>query len=305
MTMQPFLNRFSPIQQLLILIVLVLSSWIFFSLLGTFLGILIFDINTFKNPNDVLNNVSFLKFFQIIQSVSIFILPPFLFAKLISSQPDNWLRINTKTPVVILFVSILITLSAQPFISLTGVLNNQLNLPSFMDGIENWMRSKESAAMDITIKFLSSNSLAETFLNVIIIAILPAIGEEFLFRGVLQKLFTKILKNPHFAIWITAIIFSAIHIQFFGFFPRMLLGLLFGYLVFYYRSIWLAVIAHFTNNLLAFLLFHFSDSSEKLSVLNPGNDYPNLIYLFGSITVCLILLRYVYLEGKKQIISSN
>jgi membrane protease YdiL (CAAX protease family) len=98
------------------------------------------------------------------------------------------------------------------------------------------------------------NSPMDVGINVLMMAILPAFGEELLFRGVLQRQFHKIVGNPHMAIMLTAIIFSAIHLQFLGFFSRAILGMLFGYLFYFSRNIWLPIIAHFINNFLALML---------------------------------------------------
>jgi membrane protease YdiL (CAAX protease family) len=80
------------------------------------------------------------------------------------------------------------------------------------------------------------------------IAVLPAVGEELLFRGVIQKLFSKITRSHHWGIWISAILFSALHLQFYGFIPRLLLGAMFGYLLVWSGSLWLPILAHFINN---------------------------------------------------------
>ena len=86
------------------------------------------------------------------------------------------------------------------------------------------------------------------------VAMIPAIGEELLFRGVLQKQLIKGLGNAHVAIILTAVIFSAFHLQFLGFFSRALLGMLFGYLYYWSKNMWYPILTHFTNNGLALLL---------------------------------------------------
>ena len=92
------------------------------------------------------------------------------------------------------------------------------------------MRDKEDEAMKMTYLLLKIDHPIDFFVNLFMIALLPAIGEELFFRGALQRSFTKMFSNPHVAIWVTAFIFSAIHMQFFGFFPRLFLGAAFGYI---------------------------------------------------------------------------
>jgi uncharacterized protein len=113
---------------------------------------------------------------------------------------------------------------------------------------DEWARSFEDLFAEGTRYLTEFNSIYDLIGVFIMIAILPAIGEEIVFRGMIQNDLLRATKNPHIAIWVSAIIFSAFHIQFFGFFPRMLLGALFGYLYYWSGNLWIAVIAHFVNN---------------------------------------------------------
>ncbi|TAF81977.1 MAG: CPBP family intramembrane metalloprotease, partial [Sphingobacteriales bacterium] len=103
----------------------------------------------------------------------------------------------------------------------------------------------------------------------LMIAILPAIGEELFFRGTIQNIFTALFKNPHVAVWLTAILFSAIHLQFYGFLPRMFLGALFGYLFIWGKSIWLPILGHFLNNGFAVIMaFRLQQEGKSISELD-------------------------------------
>ena len=137
----------------------------------------------------------------------------------------------------------------------------------------------------------SDNYLALAFFS---ITILPAICEEFVFRGVLQPLLSKQLRNVHLGIWISAAIFSAIHFQFYGFLPRLLLGVILGYLVFWSGSLWTAVIAHFANNSIAFWMFRYYGAAETPEGSVQGQWYFTLsiTLLFGS------LIYWFYKTGK-------
>jgi len=126
--------------------------------------------------------------------------------------------------------------------------NAGIHFPEFLSEFENWARLSEDRAEELT-KFMTSfSSTGEFALAFVVIAILPAIGEEFVFRGMLQPQLTRATNNIHVAIWTSAIIFSAFHLQFFGFVPRMLLGALFGYLFYWSGNLWMAMFAHFVNN---------------------------------------------------------
>src|SRR5690606_27732574 len=116
---------------------------------------------------------------------------------------------------------------------------------------------------------------------------------EFLFRGCVQGILMRWFKNPHTAIWVTAIIFSAIHLQFYGFLPRMLLGALFGYLLFWGKSIWLPVLAHFLNNAFATIsAFYLKRQGKSLDELNFSEEIPDYLYLISFIVTAVLLYQY-------------
>jgi membrane protease YdiL (CAAX protease family) len=131
--------------------------------------------------------------------------------------------------------------------------------------------------------------------NLLIMAVIPAIGEELLFRGVIQQQLHFRLKNPHMAIWITAMLFSAIHMQFYGFIPRMLLGAFFGYLMVWTQSLWVPVLAHFLNNAGAVSMQYFLGAElteEKIDTFGTVTD--DWIYLVISGMALIFLLRFTY-----------
>ena len=83
-------------------------------------------------------------------------------------------------------------------------------------------------------------------------------SQELLFRSVIQKSLIKLFKNAHVAIIVTAIIFSAFHFDFFGFFPRMILGIMLGYMFYLSGSIFPSMLMHFVNNATIVLIYYLS-----------------------------------------------
>jgi len=125
----------------------------------------------------------------------------------------------------------------------------------------------------------------------LIVAVVPAVGEELLFRGVLQKIMIAWTKNPHFGVWITAFLFSALHLQFFGFFPRMLLGALFGYLFLWSKSLWLPILGHFINNGTVVLASYFyPEMVNKADIALFGEGKESLAMYFFSFVLSVGLL---------------
>ena len=135
-----------------------------------------------------------------------------------------------------------------PFLSWLIELNESMVFPDFLSELERWMRASERKAKLLTKAFLTFDGFGSLLYVMLIVAVVPAIGEELLFRGVLQKIMISWTKNPHLGIWISAFLFSALHLQFFGFFPRMMLGILFGYIFLWSNSLWLPILGHFINN---------------------------------------------------------
>lgn len=124
-------------------------------------------------------------------------------------------------------------------------------------------------------------------------ALCPAITEEFFFRGALQRLIGKWNPNPHFVIWSAAILFSAFHLQFYGFIPRMLLGAYLGYLLLWTRSIWIPVFAHFINNATA--VIGMSDKNLRESALVTGEIPTDQIFQYG-IAAAISLILFIFLN---------
>jgi len=169
-----------------------------------------------------------------------------------------------------------------PFINGIAVWNEGLHLPSFLFPIESWMRQSEAEAMRMTEAFLIMDTPLDLLINLIIIAIIPAIGEELLFRGLIQKLFLKWNGKLHLSVWLTAFVFSAVHIQFLGFFPRLLLGAVLGYMLVWSGSLWLPIIAHFTNNAFAVLLTYFIRMDKiNPSMENIGTEGGSIVLISG------------------------
>ena len=248
-----FFEDKSLYRKFLIVVSLVLFSTLVFSMLGALLTDAIFGINIIKDPSS-LGNLSdplvldALKLMQLISTgIGMFLVPSLLVAWLFSKKPAEYLNLHRLNPSHVPLV-IVVMFVAVPAINLMLVWNQQLQLPPGLSGLEAWMKESEDSAMQITEALLNMHSTGDMLYNLLIIALLPALGEELLFRGILQRLFGELFRNMHWAIIVTSVIFSAIHMQFYGFLPRMMLGILFGYLLYWTSSLWVPMLAHFINN---------------------------------------------------------
>ncbi|MBR5532145.1 MAG: CPBP family intramembrane metalloprotease [Bacteroidales bacterium] len=220
-----------------------------------------------------------------IQGFVLFVASPLITARLITTQPFKYLSLTTlPTLKQIVWVTIAMVVMT-PALNLIVSWNEGMHLPEFMSSIEEWMRANEDSAMEATKKLLSINTIGSLITTVLLVGALTGVGEELTFRGIIQKLISEKWSNPHIAIWVTAILFSAIHLQFFGFFPRMLLGAFFGYLLIWSRSIWLPIYAHFLNNSMAVVAAYMlninltTDEYEKVGTVDNGTIWMALVSL--------------------------
>lgn len=278
---------------LLLLALMALCITVSFILLAAIL--LLFGLSPFiegslsisSSYEDILS----VKLLQIASQMGLFILPALAYSYLTAPSIKTGLKIKkfpiSRTSIIV----ICSTLFAIPFINLLAQWNTQWHLPESLQSIEDWMRNMQYANDQLMEVILIMNTPSDMAINFVMMAVLPAIGEEFLFRGVLQKELEKSLKNPHMAIFITAVIFSAIHLQFLGFLSRLILGMLFGYLFYYSKNIWTAVLAHFTNNFLALLLAIIYGS--EISAQSFENDMDPIV-IFPSVLALALSIYLIY-----------
>ena len=207
-------------------------------------------------------------------------------------NPFNQMSLNRGLSLKQGLVAFFFAVAALPLISMLAEWNKGMELPSFLASVEEIMRQMEESALAMTEKFLNTSSFGMMIVNLLVMALLPAVCEEMMFRGWLQRVLSNRL-NYHVAIWVSAFIFSAIHFQFYGFVPRMIIGAALGYLYCYTGSLWASIIAHFTNNaaavITAFLVYN-GYTSINFDLIGTGDTW----YLsVASVAVCLALMGIV------------
>lgn len=204
-----------------------------------------------------------LKWLQFLQTTATFLLPPILGAWLWSESHHllAWLKLDKGFSWDIALLAIGIMVCAVPAINLLADLNGRFELPKSLAFIEEKLKLMEESAAVLTERFLKADNIGALLINIGLLALLPALSEELSFRGTLQQ----ILGNKAAAIWVTAFIFSAIHMQFYGFVPRMLMGAMFGYVFVWTGSLWVPILMHFTNNGLAVLTYYLFDECGENS----------------------------------------
>ena len=224
-----------------------------------------------------------LKMAQLVQSVMVFVVPSLFAVWCWSSRPSEWLRLRAVGNGWVYALIVMLMIVSQPGINMLATWNEGIRLPAFMSELEQHFQDMEASARELTEMLAAAPTIGTLLLNLIVLAAVPAIGEELTFRGVVLGLTdgdttlgprTSPTLRTHLAVWTVGIIFSLIHFQFYGFIPRMLLGVVLGYLLVWTGSLWAPMAAHFTNNALVVLLYfaeeHFSINSESLESFGTG-----------------------------------
>lgn len=250
---------------------------------------LLFSLISLWMTQGDLSDIGSIKLAQFMQSLGLFVIPPFLLAYLWSERPLQYLQINRKPLSRDVLLAVIIMLSAIPAINLLGEINHAIPFPDSLSWLENQLVELEKRAEDLTLRMLDVNTPAGLLVNLGLIAMIPAVGEELFFRGIIQQILQDKLK-AHAAVWITAVIFSAIHFQFFGFIPRMLMGALLGYMFLWTGNIWVPVAAHFTNNAVAVIFFYLKNIGQtSVDLENIGNSENPCFSILSFVVVGVLL----------------
>lgn len=242
----------------------------------------------------VASDVSVLQFLHGFVSVFTFVLPPVVLSYIFMDGPvSSSLGLSGRPRVAQVLICVAIMLCATPMVSWMEEVNLTLKLPESMSGIEDWMRQKEEAARTITEKFINSPSPWRLAVNLLVLALVPALGEELYFRVAVQKniLESTTRVGKWWAAVIAAVIFSAIHLQFFGFWPRMVLGAMLGFMLVITGNVWCSVISHFVNNSLAVILAFVAARGRVMDV-PPSQNTAWMAAISAAACVALFVLLY-------------
>ncbi len=301
--MNTFEARKNPWSDLILLLAITLGTSLAVQVPVLLVGIVVSDdIQAVLSDTNTLytTNRYFIYLLFVSSSIGTFLLPAYIFHRMNRASqifPSENLRYWKVYVVGILFL-----FSFGPLMSLISEWNMQMKLPDSLRDVEKWMRAQEDNMAQITQQAVMVDDVGKLLLNLLAIAVLPAIGEEFFFRGALQDILKRIFKNEFVAVWIGAIIFSAIHVQFYGFFPRFLLGLFFGYLLVWTRNIWIPVLAHFVNNASVVLLaFYYTSQGKSYAELMASDSFPIIVYLGSFIMSVAIAYWFYRYSTKKQL----
>lgn len=284
-------QRIHPFSQLMILIGLfgaglILASIATIVILKTMLGISLFDMpKAITDPS----NVEEMRLIQVVSTFFTMCLPALIFARIISRHPFSNLGFNNGFNLKQLFFILLLMLASMFVVGALGELNQLIPISKSLAASFKKMEDEYNkqvmalAHMNTTVDFLYS---------LLILCLLPAIFEEMFFRGAMQPVFIKWTKHVFPGILLTSIIFSLVHASYYGFLPRLFLGLLLGYIYWYGKSIWLNIILHFLNNAFAVTEMFVLNREGKLTAESMNDTFPIYYGLLGLIAVLALFVVY-------------
>lgn len=194
------------------------------------------------------NDIDKLKLGQAISSALVFIAPPLILYAFTRTQPMREIGFRKPNTAWMLLIGVALMFVSLPLTNLLTSWNEKMDFGTVFESLEAMLKRMEEAASDLTDRMLQVDTLWGLLGNLLVIALIPAIGEELTFRGVVQQALTRRCKNVHVAVFLSAFIFSFIHFQFYGFLPRLFLGVILGYMFYYSDSLWTSILMHFANN---------------------------------------------------------
>lgn len=193
------------------------------------------------------------------QDILAFILPAVVSMAIIYRRPFHVMGLDRAPSWLAITIVIVFYVISLPAMNWLVEMNKAMSLPSWMAGIEQAMRTAEDNAAEVTQEMLNINSVGQLILCVLVVGVMAGLSEEMLFRGAMLRTMQDSRLGNHAVVWITAFLFSALHMQFYGFVPRMLLGVWLGYLFVWTGSLWVPIIAHTLNNSTVVLMSYLSN----------------------------------------------
>lgn len=293
--MQGLLISKKPGTQFLLLISICLASFFIVGLLGTVVlskitGMSLEEMSdSSKWDYNSQTLVTVIRGMQLIQFISLFIIPTFLCAWLFGTHTRTYLGLHAPWGNQYYLAGIALLLLALPLVNLLGEWNRDIRFPA---GLAQWMKEQEDEAAKSVQALLSRHSVNDLVWNILSIAGLAAVGEELLFRGMAQRLLIKLFRNPWAGIAVTAFIFAAMHVQFYGFLPRFVLGILLGAIYWFSGSLFAAILAHFVYDAFLIVVVYFNPATlQDENSLQASNSYVGGILSAAAVAAIVIWMK--------------
>lgn len=302
-----FRDRSGAFQFALVVLLGVVGAMIF-SLLGVLLLPLFFPVwysDLLQNMNGIVNeDVGILKFLQLFAATGTFVVPALSAAYLFSKNPAKYLKLNpVPKPLLIILLLVITSLGSNAISDLLFRFTAAIPWPDALAFIKDALDRMKGDMTDQMRQFLVMDNLWQFAFSFFVMAILPAVGEELLFRGVVQKVVKKGFENTHVAVWVTAFLFALLHQQFYAFLSIVALGVVLGYLKEWSKSLWVPIILHLINNGAIITGVYFLDLPyDNESMLTEGVDWEvtlSMLLLFAA--AMYSIYRVLHLSQKSPL----
>jgi membrane protease YdiL (CAAX protease family) len=280
-----FINLITPFLRLFFYFILAssITSYLFIQLSGV-TAYQIGSVSFFENHPEIFGMFAFS---DIIGKIIGFVLLPYYFTRYTKETYNLYVESPPKNVLIYAYAALLVV-SIQPLIAAMSLWNKQIPFDTWMPEVAAKMLEQEKLGEAIVKMYFVHNDMYSIIFSFIGITVIPAISEEYIFRGVFQQELLNRFKNKHIAVWVAAFVFSFIHFQFYGFFPRMALGALFGYCLLWSNSIWVPILMHFTNNAFTWII-------TKRFVNDPNAFNPENAEQLSPIYVVIAAVLFLYL----------
>jgi membrane protease YdiL (CAAX protease family) len=253
------------------------------------------------HPEEADSN-SFLLYMQGGSSLGLFVGGALIYRYFAENGRSLWFSFRAQSlryTLIIIFIGVIALFGLLPMVDALERFNSALEFPAFLHGFEQSMRAQQAKMEDLIMQLTQFESIPQVVWVGFVMAVIPAVGEEWIFRGKLQGLLQQFTNNSHLGVWLTAIIFTLIHQQLFAFLPMFLLALFLGYLYAYTRSLWLTIAVHFTNNLTSLIIISLAGGEmDSIDPLPYWMYFASGFLLLGAIV--LLIFQWKNLGIHKQ-----
>lgn len=243
---------------------------------------------------------------SVVQAILVFCVPAWLLARFSSDTPSRWLRLDTRIDFRALLGVVIVYLLSLPAMEWLIQWNASLHLPESMSGLEQTLRTWEDRNQMATLTLLDARGWGALISGVLVIGVITGISEELFFRSGVQGIFTRSGVKADLAVWMAAIIFSAMHFQFFGFVPRMIMGAFFGYLLLWTKDVKISAFAHILNNSVVVIVAAFSSPEEIISgesLLVPDVPYLPLASVLSTVMFFIFFRKFFFQKSQNTTVT--
>jgi membrane protease YdiL (CAAX protease family) len=284
-------QKLNPVAQLALLMVFTGGSIVLFSFFTGLIAKYVMHVSLTDVQNEIFKpeNIQVSRLLQIFSSFLLWGVPAIAVAALSGKDPAGQLGCNEILSGKQTFFVVLMIVAGIIFSGALAELNRMIPLPK---EIAEWFQKLEDNYNKQVFSIANMKTTNDYIFSLMILAIVPALFEEFFFRGCLQQVFVALTKNAFVGIFITSFIFSAIHLSFYGFLPRLFLGLMLGYIFYFSKNLWLSIIAHFLNNAFTVTLLYNLSRTGKLTNESMNDTYPLYYGIFGATALVVLFIAF-------------